>query len=150
MSPHSSAGEALFFDIYEYVCQKADYLQPEDRRWDLPEIVVTSLTTTIILAFLNGFFGKLGQDLFDKVKEIAVGTVGAVGKGKLKTCNSADLIEYLNRVFPDIKEQRARIDEVEALIRGEIVGLGVSERAAEAIAKDIIHIIWRHVTHGNS
>lgn len=151
-------GEEIFFDLYKLMALDVQNLQPDkgedttastdvtassfsedQERWLLPEVFLTSLVTTIIVSFLNGFFGKLGQDLLEKLKEIFA------GDKKLKNCDSEDLLDYLSKRLPELTRDSKKLIQAENSIYQELIKLKFSENDSKRIASSTIKIFIQKI-----
>jgi hypothetical protein len=134
--------ENCYLNIHTKTCDYAEVLQPGgDERWLLPEILITSLTTTIFVAFLNGFFGELGKDLYEKLKK-------KVTRGRvLEHCEPKEMINELANKMPELRHLDERFSNGEKAIKIRLIKLQFSEDKAQQFAREVITTIKETVSN---
>lgn len=128
--------EELYLEIYSFVAERADYMQPS-RSFDLliPDTAIAILVSTIVTALLNGFFGELGK------KMTSIARRERVNDGELVEIEQPKLISLLDENLPTMRSDEPRLLEAVGKIESELRALGLARDVSHEVALGIIQLV---------
>ncbi len=135
MASNGAISEDLYLELYELSSDMGHYLEPGgDQKWYLPEALVSSLATTLLLSVLKAVFGEACKDLYKYVKDIVVN-----GKN-LKQGDAEKLIDAANNsglaLTPQVDYAKA-----EELVAKELNESGFSLATSKIMASKSIQAL---------
>jgi hypothetical protein len=140
MKADHDVAEDIYLEIYGVVAENANYLQPRSGvDFLLPEVLITSLTTTVFVAFFNGFFEELGAGFARLIKE------KLFNRGKLREVEPQSLIQELAARIGQIKNDPERLQRAEQHIEEELRSLDMAPDVAKRMAGSTVSIIVKGV-----
>jgi hypothetical protein len=138
-----SDSEETYLKLYDAIVDYDDYLQTNSlaARKAISDDVVIAALSAILVAFSNGFLGRLGQNAADGVLNKVKSSLGKRDPND----PHAAVIAALNLLQPYLAELQKSSNkqrrEEESWIVGELVRLGLSKNTADLVAKHIIAIL---------
>ncbi len=129
-----TVAEDIYLELYEYVSDKAEYLQPGgDVQLLLPEAAAAGIVALILVPFLKGFFEQLGKDLAQ--------TIAKSAHREKAESDSEAVVGELAKNLQAIKNGREKFPEARQVIYYELLELGISDANSRIIAKRSVEII---------
>ena len=136
MTTSHNAAEQIYLDVYSEAAENANYLQPSSGTdFLLPETIIVALTSTILVAFLQGCFQEAGKDIVNLVKE------RVFNKGKLHEVDADTIVKALESKIDHIQENPERLKHAEQQIETDLLSLGMAPEVAKRIAKRTVEIV---------
>ncbi|MBY0333472.1 MAG: hypothetical protein K2X49_22670 [Acetobacteraceae bacterium] len=144
MSDARALSEAIYFDVYDHVAERAEYLQPDDHvRLLLPEAIIAFAVASILKPLVEGFAKKLGE----KGAEAAVAALKPAPDPAPPTPEA--LIDEIAAALPAMIAEADRLAGKRDRIVAALVGQGLTPARAALIADAVITLVrQRLATHG--
>ena len=138
MTTNHSAAEQIYLEVYGEVAENADYLQPPSGKdFLLPEAIITALTSTILVTFLQGFFQEAGKDIADLVKE------RLFNHGKLREVDTDTLIRIVESKVNLLQDHPEKLKDAEQQVEAALLSLGIAPRVAKRLSKRVVEIMMQ-------
>lgn len=135
--------ESTYLDLYDVLVDEAEYLQSDEElgRNLLVESIIVGALSAMLVAFCNGFFGRLGEKAAD---DVAAKTKGLFERGAEKGEQKATL-EGLDLLTPYLRllnqSTDAQTEEEVLWIADYLEGRGFPRSAAKRMAGDTLTIL---------
>jgi hypothetical protein len=133
-STDSATGERLYFEIYQRVAAKSDYMQPDGYRQMLPEAAITAgvvaVITGILTGIADGFLSKVGESIAEQAGRL-------LKRLKSDKPEAEQLVIVLAETIPLLRIQRMNWDEITALIAVDLTRQGMGFQISQEVARDI-------------
>lgn len=148
MSDTRALSEAIYFDVYDHVAERAEYLQPDDHtRLLLPEAIIAFAVASILKPLVEGFAKKLGE----KGAEAAVAALKPAPDPAPPDAPPTPeaLIDEIAAALPAMIAEADRLAGKRERIAAALVGQGLTPARAALIADSVIALVRRRLaTHG--
>ena len=145
MSTADEIAEELYFDVFDYVAERVEYFQPgADTRLLLPEFVTGFIVASIIKPLFEGASKRIGEKLGDKATDAAL---AALQKHANKPDDGKAVIDEIAANLPTILAEADRLSRIEPHIVADLTAKGLSRTKAELIARDVILLMQRRLSH---
>lgn len=130
MTANYNTAEQIYLEIYGEAAENANYLQPSSGKdFLLPDAIITALTSTIIVALLQGIFQEVGKDIGNLVKE------RLFCKGKLHEVDTNTLIKVLESKLDQLQDNPKKLNSAEQQVEADLLSLGMAPDVAKRLAK---------------
>jgi len=147
MRGSGSISEELYFDVYGFVAESAEYLQPSDKiRLLLPEIIVATAVATIFKGLLDGFLQRFGENLADATQRLIKRMIDDRTNSWIESPQG--LVSDIDLVLPELTTWACELGEVRVAVVRELINLGFSDLKAEVLATEIIELIQQRLADG--
>lgn len=136
----SAIAEDIYLELYGYLADKAEYLQPGgDKQLLLPEAMAAAFVASLLAPFLKGFFETLGKEAATKIVE------RIRGETRNAKPDTDALVGSLGENLVTIRGAMEKLPKAQEVIYYELKEMGLSDGNSELLARRSVQIIRKHV-----